>query len=868
MNSSSDNFEQAKKYFLLGLESYEKELFFDAEKFFLLSLHFWPDRLSTLTNLSSVLIKLEKLEKANEIISKAMKLSSMDKVLHINQGHLFGKSKNWQMSLACYEKAIDIEPNYAEGYFSRGNAFLELGRLEDAIVSYEQAISISPSYLEAHINRGNAFLALKRPEQALTSYDEAIKIKPNYAMGYHHRGAALQELGRLEAAVESYDQSIAINPSYEDAYANLGNALLALNRPEQALISYEKSISLRPDNAEAYSNRGNALLDLKRVEDALASYEKALEIKPDYAAGHYNHGNALQELNRLEEAVASYDRAISIHLAFEEAFANRGNALLALKRPEHALASYAQAISINPNCAEFHYNHGRAQQELGRLKEALVSYDKAVILNPDYAAGYYNRGITLQALGRLDEAVLSYERTLALDPDYEYLQGIYLHIKMLMCDWENFEYNIESLLLNINQRKRASTCFPILALTDSLPIQRKASEVLVNDKYPLNTSLGPILKSNTCRKIKIGYYSAHFRDHPVSILCAELFETHDRNKFELFGFYSGPPDFSKMHQRVASAFDVFADVWLKDDREIAILSRDIGIDIAVDLTGLTENSRVGVFSYRAAPIQISYIGYLGTMGAQYYDYLIADKTIIPAGSQQYYSEKIVYLPSYQVNDSKREIADKLYTKSELNLPEKSFVFCCFNNNYKLTPTTFDSWMRILAAVPDSILLIYVGNKWAQANIKMEAEKRGIVQNRIVFGSRIGASENLARYRSADLFLDTLPYNAGTTASDAIWSGLPVLTCMGESFASRVAASLLNAIELPELITTTREEYEAKAIELATNPTKIKAIKEKLECNRKTTALFDTQRFTGHIETAYSEMYRRYKADLPLDHIYI
>ena len=853
---------------MLGLESYEKELFDDAEVFFLLSLDFWPDRLSTLTNLSSVLIKLEKFEKANEIISKAMKLSPMDRVLYINQGHLFGKNKNWQMSLASYEKAIDIEPNYAEGYYGRGNALLELGRLDDAIASYDRAISINPAFQEAYANRGNALMALMCPAEALASYDKAISTKPNDATGYHQRGDALQELGRLEEAVASYDRAIAINPSYEEAYANRGNALLALKRPEQALTSYEKTIALRPDYAESYSNRGNALLDLRRVEDALASYEKALEIKPDYAAGHYNHGNALQELNRLEEAVASYDRAISINLAFEEAFANRGNALLALKRPEHALTSYDQAISINPNYAEFYYNHGRALQELGRLKEALVSYDKAVLLNPDYAAGYYNRGIALQALGQLDEAVLSYEMALGLNPDYEYLQGIHLHTKMLICDWQDFESNIKSLVLKINERKRASTCFPILALTDSLPIQRRASEILIHDKYPLNTSLGPILKSYASRKIKIGYYSAHFRDHPVSILCAELFETHDKNKFELFGFYSGPPDSGKMHKRIASAFDVFTDVWLKDDKEVAILSRDIGIDIAVDLTGMTENSRVGVFSYRAAPIQISYIGYLGTMGAQYYDYLIADKTIIPASSQQYYVEKIVYLPSYQVNDSKREIADKLYTKSELNLPEKSFVFCCFNNNYKLTPTTFDSWMRILAAVPDSVLLLYAGNKWAEANIKMEAEKRGVVQNRLVFGSRIGASENLARYRSADLFLDTLPYNAGTTASDAIWSGLPVLTCMGESFASRVAASVLNAIELPELITRTQEEYEAKAIELATNPIKIKAIKEKLERNRKTTALFDTQRFTRHIEDAYSEMYRRYQADLPLDHIYI
>jgi predicted O-linked N-acetylglucosamine transferase (SPINDLY family) len=439
---------------------------------------------------------------------------------------------------------------------------------------------------------------------------------------------------------------------------------------------------------------------------------------------------------------------------------------------------------------------------------------------------------------------------------------------MSICDWRDFDANVKSLSLKISQGEKSSECFPILSLTDSLYVQFNAAKIWSSDKYPLNTSLGPIFKYSYNKKIKIGYFSADFRDHPVSVLCAGLFEAHDKSKFELIGFYSGPENSSVMHRRVASAFDIFIDIRLKEDKEVAELSRNIGIDIAVDLTGIMEYGRVGVFSYRAAPIQLSYIGYLGTMGASYYDYIIADNTIIPTESQPYYVEKIVYLPSYQVNDSKRQIPRRLYSKAELNLPETGFIFCCFNNNYKMTPTTFDSWMRILSAIPDSVLLIYAGNTWAEENIKMEAKKRGVTQNRIVFGSRIGTSENLARYKCADLFLDTLPYNAGTTASDAIWAGLPLLTCMGNSFASRVAASLLNAIELPELIATSQEQYEAKAINLATDPSKIKTIKEKLERHRMTTALFDTSRFTKHIEAAYSKMYERYQADLLPDHIHI
>ena len=437
-----------------------------------------------------------------------------------------------------------------------------------------------------------------------------------------------------------------------------------------------------------------------------------------------------------------------------------------------------------------------------------------------------------------------------------------------MCDWQNFEADLENLSLRISEGKKLSPSFPILALTDSLSLQRKASEIWMNDKHPPNYSLGFIPKLPRKEKIKIGYYSYDFREHPVSYLAVELFELHDKNNFDLIAFYYGPPDSSIMHKRVSSAFNEFIDIRLKSDKEVAELSRLMEIDIAIDLSGLTGNERTGIFAYRAAPVQLSYLGYLGTMGVEYYDYLIADKTTIPTEHHQYFKEKIVYLPSYQVNDSKRLISDKVFEKTELNLPLNAFVFCCFNNNYKITPPTFDGWMRILNAVPDSVLVLYAENQWAEANLKLEAEKRGVSKTRLAFGNRIERSEYLARYRLADLFLDTLPYNAGTTASDALWAGLPVLTCMGESFASRAAASVLNAIELPELVTTTHEQYEAKAIELATNPAKLRAIKDKLERNRLTTALFDTPRFTKHIEAAYTQMYERYQTDLPRDHIYI
>ena len=370
-------------------------------------------------------------------------------------------------------------------------------------------------------------------------------------------------------------------------------------------------------------------------------------------------------------------------------------------------------------------------------------------------------------------------------------------------------------------------------------------------------------------KIRIGYFSADYYDHVVMHLMAELFERHDRSKFELIAFSFGPESNDEMRRRVATSFDEFIDVRNKSDKDVALLSRDLEVDIAVDLMGFTANGRPGIFALRAAPIQVNYLGYSGTMGADYIDYIIADPIVIPEESKQYYCEKIVYLPnSYQVN-SKRSISDKAFTRAELGLPPMGFVFCCFNSNYKITARVLDCWIRILKKVEGSVLWLFESDAKAASNLRQEVLTRGVNPERLIFAKRLPLlGEHLARYRSADLFLDTLPYNAHATASDALWAGLPVLTCLGETFAGRVAASLLNAIDLPELVTTTPEAYEAFAIELATHPDRLKEIKQKLAKNRLTTPLFDTELFTKHIQTAYIAMYERYHAGLAPCDIYV
>jgi len=546
--------------------------------------------------------------------------------------------------------------------------------------------------------------------------------------------------------------------------------------------------------------------------------------------------------------------------------------LLSLEKFNNGLFEEAErllflSLELLPNRLSTLTNLSVVLMRQEKLEEALETLNKAVVLYPKEATLYFYQGHIFSKKKIFDLALLNYQKAREINPEYEYLAGYLLHTKMLMCKWEDLDFSLCTLTDGISEQEKLSPCFPLLALVNS-KVQRFAAETWVNDKYPLKTESYINYKSSKVNKILIGYYSSDFNEHPISYLTAELFELHDKSKFEVIAFSFGPSSYSAFGKRVSSAFSKFIDITKLSDKDVAQLSREIGIDIAIDLTGHTTNERVGIFSYRAAPIQLSYLGYLGTMGAQYYDYLLADEIIIPINNQQFYSEKIVYLPSYQVNDSKREIANRSFTRAELNLPDFGFIFCCFNNNYKITPTTFSGWMRILSAVPSSVLFLFADNKWAEDNLKKEAENRGVNPTRLVFGARINRSEYLARYRVADLFLDTLPYNAGTTASDALWAGLPVLTCVGESFAGRVAASLLNAIELPELVTTSQAQYEATAIDLATNFTKLKAIKDKLQRNRLTTPLFDTNSFTKHIEAAYTQMYERYQNNLLPNHIYI
>ena len=799
--------------------------------------------------------------KLNKIKPKKVQLVTM-----LQKGFVLHQQNKLQEAKVIYEQILAIEPSDFNALQFLGLLYAQTNQFLKAVNFLSKALQINPDNVDCCTNYGNVLQELKRFDEAIGCYDKALRIKKD-ALTYYNRGSALKELKRFDESLASYEQAININPD-ADIYNNLGYVLQVLNRLEEALVSYDKAISIKLDHAEAYFNRSSVLQELKRFDESLTGYEQAISFKPDYAAAYNNLGNVLKELKRFDESLSSYEQAISIKPDYAEAYFNRGVVLQELNRLEGAIVSYDQAISIRPDYADAYFNRGNALKELKFLKEALVSYDQAISVKSDYVEAYNNRGVVLQEFKRYDEVTAFFNKVLNIKPNYKLLIGQLQHMKMVMCDWENFENQRNLILQKIDAKEPVIAPFPILAIVDDPKLHRKVTESYVAENHPYKPTLEPVIEKILNKKIRLGYYSADFRSHAVTILIAELIEIHNTEKFELIAFSFGTDIKDEMQNRLSKAFDQFIDVRDKSDQEVAILSRHLGVDIAIDLGGYTKDCRPGIFSYRAAPIQLSYIGYLGTSGSQYMDYLIADKTIVPVDSQNYYSEKIVYLPSYQVNDRKRKISSRQFSRKDFDLPMNSFIFCCFNNNYKILPATFDGWMKILTTVDNSILFLYAENKWVRSNLINEALKRGISSERLVFGEHLEPDEYLARYKICDLFLDTFPYNAGTTASDALWAGLPVLTMMGESFASRMAASLLTAIDLPELITSSQEQYEALAIELATNPAKLKALKTKLESNRLTAPLFDTPRFTKHLEEAYTKIYERYHADLPLEHIYI
>ena len=615
---------------------------------------------------------------------------------------------------------------------------------------------------------------------------------------------------------------------------NLGNALLASGRTEDAVASLRRAAKLKPGLSTVHTNLGLALSELGRFEEAAASHRTALKLQPGLALAHNNLGVALQKAGKLDEAIASFHRAIELQPALPE-----------------ALVNLADTLRLTKPAGESREDPGR----YARLEEAISCYRRAVEIRPGYAEAYVNLGGLLSELRRFAEAATCFAHARELDPTEGRAVIEHVFARREMCEWKDSTTDEAAFVRAAQSVEKGAMAFSFLAIVDDPQLQleaaRREARIRTAGKA---TARWPATKSRDA-KIRLGYLSADFQEHATAYLIAELIERHDRSRFEVQAFSFGQDDRSPMRNRLHQAFDRFNDVGSLTDQEAARQIHRAEIDIAIDLKGYTREDRPGILSYRPAPIQVAYLGYPGTMGADFIDYAIVDDFVVPAGAARYFSEKLVYLPDcYQVNDTRRVVADRTPSRADCGLPAEGFVFCSFNNNYKITPSVFDVWMRLLARVPNSVLWLLADNEWAVANLRREAQQRGVSPGRLIFAPRLKLAEHLARHRLADLFLDTAPVNAHTTASDALWVGLPLVTCAGKSFVARVAGSLLRAVGMPELITTDLGDYEALALKLASEPQTLAALRAKLERNRLTYPLFDIDRFRRNIEAAYVHMW--------------
>jgi len=746
-----------------------------------------------------------------------------------------------------------------EGLCEEARQCLAEGRLEQARALCEAALALDAGAFMPRYLLGIVEYRRGEPLRAVELIEAALEVCPQHARAHLHLGNALAAAGRIEAALAAFERGRAFAPHDAEIELACAQALLQHGRFEAALPCFDRALTARSDWPEALAGKGLSCAQLGRYLQAIACFDAALELDPGQAHVLDWRGNARRVLRQLESALTDFDRAIALQPSLPEPHNNRGSTLAELDRLEEALASFDRAVAIVPDYAEARVNRGNVLKRLRRWSDALADYEAALHTRADLAEAYYNRGDLYRTLGDLERSISDLERACVLRPDLPFLRGLRLHVRMQLGDWRGFEAARREIAALISAGAPAAPPFAVLGMSDSPKLQYAAAAIWVRHQCPPAEGPPPSVGKGTSR-IRLGYFSPDFRDHPVGHLIADLLARHDRDRFEIHGFSYSPPPGDPMRERLEGVFDHWHDVMHTPDRGVADLARRCDIDIAIDLAGYTDLGRPRIFAHRAAPLQLSWLGYLGTSAAPYIDYLVADPAIVSAAHREFVSERILYLKVHQPNGADtRPVIPPMPTRASLGLPAHGVVFCCFNASYKILPDTFDSWMRILAQVPASVLFLLAGP--FESQLRDRAQAQGIAASRLVFGPRVARAQYLARLRAADLFLDTLPYNAGTTASDALWCGLPLLTLRGAALASRTASSLLSALGLSELITDSRAEYERRAIELGSDPGRLWALKARLTDARSST-LFDGAAFARDFETGLQLIHARQQAGLP------
>jgi predicted O-linked N-acetylglucosamine transferase (SPINDLY family) len=765
-----------------------------------------------------------------------------------------------------FERALQARPDHAQAHNNLGTALQALGRTAAAIAAFRRALALRPAYAEAYNNLGSALLVAGEAAEAERALGESLRLRPGHPRALYNLGNALAALGRLEAAAESYARALQAKPDFAEAVNNLGGTLYRLGRHAEAERLYQRAFALRPQAAQAQFNL--ALLAELRDDpaEALERYRAAAALEPGNPDAHNNLGNVLRRQGRLREAEQAYRAALAAAPGHAAARNNLGNVLRDQGRLDEAGAWYASALGGAPGeagAAEACVNMAGIVRERGRPQEALDWLQRALTARPGFAEAYLQLGNLMQELGRREDAVAAYRRALELRADYpEALAGL-LHQSQHLCDWRRFDELAARLRGIVAERQDARVPpFAALALDFSPAEQLRCATSWSRLGFaPLAALRGPLGLDRAAPRaadgrIRVGYLSGDFRAHPVAYLATGLLELHDRGRFEVLGYGTGPDDGSAERARMIAACDRYTELRGVAYEAAARGIHGDGVDILVDLTGYTQWGRAGILALRPAPVQVNFLGFPGTLGAPWMDYLIADDVLVPAGAEAAYAEKIVRLPLHQPNDHRRPRPGAA-TRAAQGLPEAGFVFCCFNQTFKILPRVFDVWMRLLRELPGSVLWLAESNGGVAANLRREAAARGVDPARLVFAPWIQGdlARHYARVALADLFLDTAPFNANATASDALWCGVPVLTCAGETFASRAAASLLTAAGLAGLVTRSLEEYEARALQLARTPALLAGLRAALAGPVASSRLFDAARFARSLEAAFEAMHR-------------
>jgi len=846
-----------------------------AMQFYLKAIKLKPRFCDAYNNLASAHMQLGQTKQAVETYQMALILNPALVDAHSNLGNLYKAQGRLEDAKRCYLEAIRIRPDFSIAWSNLAGVFKDTGDLNTAIAYYQEAIRLSPDFADAHSNMGNALKEAGKLPEAKAAYKEAIRLRPDFAIAHGNLASCYYDEGNMTEAIRTYKHAIQLEPNFPDAYNNLGNAYREVGRLEDSIHCYRTALSLKPDHPHAYNNLGNSLKDKGMVKEAIHCYMTACRLMPRFAAAHSNLASILKEHGKIDQAIAHYQEALRIDPKFADAYSNMGN----------------------------------AYKDLGKLEEAIRCYSTAIRLKPNFADAYSNLASAYKDGGRVEDAIICYRQALSLKPVFPDAFANLVHSLVLLCDWKTRDEDFAKLVKLLTQQVAAAKALeapkktgaaagtvavdrgatPGAHATPGVPVLPAVQpfHALV---YPLSLdqmrSLAEVYAARAARnvallempafrfrakraqeRLRVGYVSSDFGNHPLSHLMQSCFGLHDRRKFEVFCYALTPDDQSQWRRRIESEAEHFHDISRLMHGDAARLIHQHGIHVLVNLNGYTKGARNEIFALQPAPLQVSYLGFCGSLGADYIQYMVADKVVVPRRLADKYTESMIYLPhSYFVNDHRQSARDVLDpdrcpSRSDYGLPEDKFIFCNFNQIYKIDPATFKLWCRILQRVPSSVLWLLRFPALGEANIRAAAEANGIAKHRIVFTDVAPKDEHLRRGYLADLFLDTPVCNAHTTACDILWGGTPLITMPGTKMASRVAASLLHAGGLNELVVASPEEYEELAVSLAMDMDRLWGLRKRLEDARMHAPLFDTQRWVQDLELGLQLAWSRYEQGL-------